>query len=82
MPKFLKRRDVIEAVRVPMQADDLVGWKELARFLNRDVGQEPPMVDSNGSGIQSMPGDWIIKDASGFAVYEHQTFVKKYERQI
>lgn len=60
-----KKPVVIEACRVPMQADDTQAWRDLSLFLNRPCGPELPFIKTQEGTMRATWGGWIIRGVKG-----------------
>lgn len=66
MAKYRKKSIVIEAVQVPISADDTEGWAELGQFLGMSaIGPEPPVIETLEGDMASVAGGWVIKGVKG-----------------
>lgn len=63
--KFRKKPVVIEAVQVPLSADDTGAWEDLSAHMGERVGPEPPRIKTLEGVLNSVPGDWIIRGVKG-----------------
>lgn len=63
--KYRKKPVVIEAVQVPISADDTAGWEALSEHIGERVGPHPPVIVTLEGWMQSRPGDWIIRGVRG-----------------
>ena len=63
--KFRKKPVTVDALRVPISADDTMGWHALSIFLGRNVGPDPPAIVTMEGIMQAEPGDWIIRGVKG-----------------
>lgn len=78
--KYRAKPVTIEAVQVPLEADDTAGWRELSDFMGLEVGPEPPMIHAREGIERSFPGDFIIRDVAGnFYPCSREHFEHKYE---
>lgn len=65
MAQYRKKPVVIEAVQVPMSADDTAGWEELSNHMGETVGPDAPKIVTLEGVLDSQPGDWIIRGVKG-----------------
>lgn len=82
MKRYRSKPVIIEAVQVPLSADDTAGWIELSHFLGRGVGPEPPTVLTIHLQVTATaPGDYIVREPDGVHHYPVKSaiFEKRYE---
>ena len=82
MAKYRKKPVIIEAVRVPLLADDTEGWMNLDDFLCGyfDADHLPIKIKTLEGTMEANAGDWIIKGIQGeFYPCKPDTFEQTYE---